>query len=108
MSRPMLLLLLLAGCASTPPMPDEHAWEGVRLSADEQQTDPLPQARTMIDLRETAGSLDHAIALLKWHLERHPESIELQMLLAEAHSRSAEALDLEKKEDQSPHLYHRT
>jgi len=89
-------------------MPDEHAWEGVRLSAAEQQTDPLPQARTMIDLRENTGSLDHAIALLRFHVERHPESTDLRLLLAEAHSRSAEALDLEKREDQPHHLYHRT
>src|SRR5262245_32936433 len=104
----LLLLLATVGCASTPPMPDVHGWQGVQLSAAEQQTDPLPSARSMIEDRETPGSLDHAIALLKWHVERHPESGDLHLLLAEAHSRSAEALDLAKKEDQGPHLYHRT
>ena len=104
----MLLLLFAVGCASTPAQSGPQSWEGVRLSADEQQTDPLPSARSMIDLRETAGSLDHAIALLRWHLEKHPESAELHQLLAEAHSRSCEALDLQKREDQGPHQGHRT
>ena len=104
----MLVLLFAVGCASTPPQSGEQAWEGVRLSADEQQVDPLPSARSMIDLRETPGSLDHAIALLKWHVEKHPESAELHQLLAEAHSRSCEALDLQKREDQGPHQAHRT
>ena len=104
----MLLLLFAVGCASTPVQSGPQSWEGVRLSADEQQTDPLPSARTMIDLRETPGSLDHAIALLRWHLEKHPESAELHQLLAEAHSRSCEALDLQKREDQGPHQQHRT
>jgi tetratricopeptide (TPR) repeat protein len=105
----MLLLLLAVGCASDPgPMPDDYPSQGVQLTATEQQADPLPAARLMIDQRETPGSLDHAIALLQWHLERHPDSADLHLLLAEAHSRSAEALDLEKKEDRAPHQYHRT
>jgi len=104
----VLYLLLAAGCASAPPMPDDHAWQGVHLSAAEQQTDPLPSARLLIDRRETPGSLDHAIALLRWHVERHPQSAELHTLLAEAHSRSAEALDVQKREDLGSHLYHRT
>lgn len=105
----MLLLLFAVGCSSTPaPIPDEHPWQGVNLTATEQQSDPLPAARLMIDHRETSGSLDHAIALLRWHVERHPESADLHLLLAEAHSRSAEALDAQKKEDQGAHQYHRT
>jgi tetratricopeptide (TPR) repeat protein len=106
----MLLLLFAVGCASTSaaPVPDDHPWQGVNLTANEQQSDPLPAARLLIDQRETPGSLDHAIALLRWHVERHPESADLHLLLAEAHSRSAEALDLEKKEDQGSHQYHRT
>src|SRR6185436_8803831 len=106
--RWMLLVLFAIGCSSTPTMPDEHPWQGVHLSAAEQQTDPLPSARAMIDQHETAGSLDHAIALLSWHVERRRESADLHLLLAEAHSRAAEALDLQKKEDQGPHLHHRT
>lgn len=104
----MMLLLFAVGCASTPSMPDDHPWQGVHLNASEQSADPLPSARLMLDQRETPGNLDHAIALLNWHVERHPESADLHLLLAEAHSRSAEALDLEKKEDRGPHLYHRT
>jgi len=104
----MLLLLFAVGCASTPVQSGPQTWEGVRLSADEQKTDPLPSARSMIDLRETPGSLDHAIALLRWHAEKHPESAEIHQLLAEAHSRSCETLDLQKSEDQGPHQHHRT
>src|SRR6185436_20909714 len=106
--RFMLVLLFAVGCSSTPPMPQELAWQGVQLTATEQKADPLPAARTMINERETAGNLDHAIALLNWHVERRPESADLHLLLAEAHSRAAEALDLQKKEDQGPHLHHRT
>ena len=80
----MLLLLLAVGCASTPEMPSAHDWQDVRLSAEEQKGDPLPNARTLIEQRETPGTLDHAIALLVWHLERHPESADLHQLLAEA------------------------
>ena len=101
-------MVLTLGCVSTPEMPAQHAWQEVRLSATEQEADPLPSARLMIDHRETPGSLDHAIALLRWHLDRRPGSAEIHQLLAEAHSRSAEALDLQKREDQPPHLYHRT
>jgi len=104
----MLVLLFAVGCSSTPPMPQELAWQGVQLTSTEQKADPLPAARMLIDQRETAGNLDHAIALLNWHVERRPESAELHQLLAEAHSRCCEALDLEKQEDQSQHLYHRT
>jgi tetratricopeptide (TPR) repeat protein len=107
-ARSLIWVLLTVGCASAPAMPLEHGWQGVELTAEEKKADPLPSARALIEHRETAGSLDHAIALLRWHVERHPESADLHQALAEAHSRSAEALDLQKPEDQGPHLYHRT
>lgn len=106
--RSALWILFAIGCVSTPEMPADHGWQRVRLTEEDTAADPLPSARTLIDRRETPGSLDRAIALLRWHLDRKPGSPEIHLLLAEAHSRSAEALDLQKPEDQSPHLYHRT
>src|SRR5437870_4551272 len=81
------------GCASNPP-PQEYGWQKQQLSADEQKEDPAPIAARLIEQREGAGNLDHAIALLNWHVERQPESTALHLLLAEAHSRAAEMLDL--------------
>ncbi|MBI3856695.1 MAG: hypothetical protein HY293_13490, partial [Planctomycetes bacterium] len=101
-------MIWASGCASTPSMPTDPTWRQVTLTTEERHRDPLPDAVRLIDLRETPGNLDHAIALLRWHAERKPGSVELQRLLAEAHSRSAEALDLQKEEDRAPHLYHRT
>jgi tetratricopeptide (TPR) repeat protein len=104
-----LLMLLSVGCGSNEPVPAEgYAWQHVQVSASEQKEDPIPTATKLIEQRETPGSLDKAIALLDWHVERNPGSAELHELLAQAHSRSAEMLDLNKPEDRSPHQHHRT
>jgi tetratricopeptide (TPR) repeat protein len=97
-------LLLVAGCATAPAylVPD------VTISAEDQHLDPLQIAPELIERRETPGSLERAIALLRWHWKRQPESVDLNALLAEAHSRMCESLDLKKPEDLSPHLEHRT
>jgi tetratricopeptide (TPR) repeat protein len=108
-TRAAVWMIVLAGCASSPPpMPRQHRWQSVQLSAGDQKGNPLLSARTLIDQRETPGNLDHAIALLNWHLERQPQSADLHQMLAEAHSRAVEGLDLKKTEDQPQHLYHRT
>lgn len=89
-------------------MPDEHAWEKVVLTDEERKANGIEDARKRIDLREEPGSMDHAIAILRYHSQRRPDAADLHLLLAEAHSRAAEALNLEKPEERSPHLYHRT
>src|SRR5262245_51913390 len=102
-------LVLAAGCSSTPEMmPEDHGWQKVKLTADDEKADPLKLAPKLIDEREKPGSLDHAIALLNWHLDRHPDSAALHQLLAEAHSRYAESLDPTKADDKAAHAYHRT
>jgi tetratricopeptide (TPR) repeat protein len=100
------LLLLAIGCSTSGPPPKDHAWQKVSLSADDEKGDPLKTAPKLLEQREQPGSLDHAIALLTWHVERNPGSADLHQLLAEAHSRAAEALDAQKEEDRPYHKYH--
>jgi tetratricopeptide (TPR) repeat protein len=104
----VVLAVLSSSCAAEQAPPDAHPMQGVRLTPEEQTRDPLPGATQLIEQRETAGSLDHAIALLNWHVERHPESAELHRFLAEAHSRAVETLDLKKAADRPGHELHRT
>ena len=105
---PAVLLLLALGCSSAERAPEDHAWQKVPLTADDEKGDPLKAAPKLIEQREKPGSLDHAIALLNWHVLRNPQSAELQQLLAEAHARSAEALDASKDEERPYHKYHYT
>ena len=102
------LLILAFGCSSAERVPENHSWQKVSLSADDENADPLRAAPTLIEQREKQGSLDHAIALLNWHLQKNPQSAELHLLLAEAHARSAEALNAQKDEDRPYHKYHYT
>src|SRR5689334_7279315 len=97
--RPLLLALCL-GCATAAPFQVPE----VEISAADQRADPLKLAPELIEHREIPGNLDHAIALLRWHWKRQPGSVDLNALLAEAHSRACEALDLKKAEDQPKHL----
>jgi len=100
-----VVFLPCTSCAADPP---EQTQAAVPLTADEQKHDPLPAARKLLDLPEAPGNLDHAETLLAWHVERHPDNPELHLLLAEAHSRAAEKLDLAKPEDRAGHQRHRT
>jgi tetratricopeptide (TPR) repeat protein len=104
------ILAISAGCGSTTePEPAEgHAWQHVQVSPAEQKDNPIPTATRLIDQRETPGNLDRAIALLNWHVERRPDSAELHELLAQAHSRAAEMLDIAKPENRAGHQHHRT
>ena len=102
-------MILAIGCSSTPePMAGDQGWQRVKLTGDDEKADPLKAAPKLIEEREKPGSLDHAIALLTWHSERSPQSAELHQLLAEAHARSAEALDVQKEEDRPYHKAHYT
>jgi tetratricopeptide (TPR) repeat protein len=101
-------LALAVGCSSSPgPLPEDHAWQKVRLTDEDEKADPVKLVPAMIDQREAPGSLDRAIALLRFHVEKNPQSAEYRTLLAEAHSRAAEALDVKKPEDLPYHAYHR-
>jgi hypothetical protein len=102
------LLILAFGCSSAERAPENHSWQKVPLTADDEKADPLKAAPKLIEEREKPGSLDHAIALLNWHQERNPQSAELHLLLSEAHARSAEALNAQKDEDRPNHKYHYT
>lgn len=100
---------LALGCSTSPgPMPEDHAWQRVRITDDDQKSDPLQTVPKLLEQHEAPGTLDHAIALLRWHVERQPQSPELRQLLAEAHSRAAEALDPKKSDELPYHAYHRT
>jgi tetratricopeptide (TPR) repeat protein len=108
----MLALISLGACspasgendlAVSDPMPAT-----VTLSNAENQVDPLRSARVLIDQRETPGALDHAIALLDGYLPQKPHSVEHLVILAEAHSRCLEVLDVKKPADRAPHELHRT
>jgi tetratricopeptide (TPR) repeat protein len=104
------ILVLALGCASSTPAapPGGYSWQQKELSDAEKKTDPIPTATRLIDERESPGKLDQAIALLQYHVDQHPDNVALQTLLAEAHARSAEMLDLAKTEDRAPHQHHRT
>jgi tetratricopeptide (TPR) repeat protein len=102
------LLLLALGCSTADVAPQDPAWQKVPLTAEEAKSDPLKTAPKLIEQREKPGSLDRAIALLNWHLERNPQSADLHLLLAEAHARSSEALSADKEEERPYHKYHYT
>jgi tetratricopeptide (TPR) repeat protein len=105
----LVLIPLAAGCASTPVGPQERpSHESVQLSDEEKQQDPIPAVTRLLDQREAAGNLDRALALLTWHVGQRPDSAPYHELLAEAHARSCEALDLKKPEDRQPHKDHRS
>ena len=104
-------LLVLSACSTTTsvddPAPSGPLATKVVLTEAEMKGDPLPAARKLIDQRETPGALDHAVALLEAHLPKRQSSA-LLVMLAEAHSRRLEALDIKKGADLAPHELHRT
>jgi len=105
-------LMLLGGCSMTSSendlAPSGLTSSAVTLTKAELQDDPLPAARLLIDQRETAGALDRAIALLEGQLPGRGKSVGLLVLLAEAHSRCLETLDVKKPADLAAHEQHRT
>ncbi len=105
-------LLLLGACAATSsendPAPSAPTPGAVTLTAAELQGDPLPAARKLIDQGEAPGCLDRAIALLERKRTGKPASADLLVLLAEAHSRSLDRLDVHKPADLVAHEQHRT
>lgn len=106
---PIAAFVLFLGCSTSPgPMPQDHAWERVAITDEDRKSDPLKVVPALIEQRERPGSLDHAIALLRWHVQQQPQSPEIRTLLAEAHARSAEALDPRKSEEIPYHAYHWT
>src|SRR5258706_3942414 len=98
------MLVLAAGCATTP----ASVTPDIELQADDQHADPLKLVPELLENRETPGNLERAIAVLNWHLKQQPGSVDFHALLAEAHSRFVETLDLKKAEDQPRHKEHRT
>jgi tetratricopeptide (TPR) repeat protein len=109
-----LALLLLAGCASTP----APQLDGALLPDLGEPDEPLsdsekgagPDASKLARaLLSSTDLLDHhVISILRHHWPLTPKSIELNLLLAEAHARFVDSLDVKKKEDRLPHERHRT
>lgn len=87
---PAALLLALAACSTGEPATEKPS---VGLNAAEQSADPTLAARKLIDQPEADANLDHAAALVEWHLEKQPGRADLHVLAAEAHSRACEQLD---------------
>ncbi len=104
----MMLLLLLAACSSLPSPQEAAAPPQVQLTEEDRKGDPRKTAPELIEHRESPGALDHAVALLDWHLQQHPDDGALRLLLAEAHSRACEVLDAKKADDKAAHQQHRT
>jgi tetratricopeptide (TPR) repeat protein len=94
------------GCASAPVVPQNQPL--IELTDEEKRKDPVPEATQLIEEREKPGKMDHAIRLLQYHVDQHPESGQLHELLAEVHARSCETLQLSKSEDRQLHREHRT
>jgi tetratricopeptide (TPR) repeat protein len=65
--------------------------------------DAAALARTALDSSEDAPG--HVVSLLRYHWTSHPESAELNTLLAEAHARIVDGLD--RKKDAERHRRHR-
>lgn len=106
------VLLLLGACATTSSegdaAPAGPMSASVTLTDAEVRGNPIPAARKLIDQPEAPGTLVHAIALLEHHLSKSPRSVEFLLLLAEAHSRALEPLDVKKPGDLGAHEQHRT
>lgn len=71
----------------------------------------LASGRDLLHRRETPGALEHVVALLHEHRAAHHEvsirSAELAALLAEAHARLADTLNLGRQENKERHRQHR-
>jgi tetratricopeptide (TPR) repeat protein len=93
-----LLLLAVPGCLE-PPEPQERP-EAPAQSAPEVDpgVDPLKTGRDLIEHREEGDNLDRAIRLLESQTTQNPQSAPLHALVAEAYSRSLEAMGDHKSE----------
>jgi tetratricopeptide (TPR) repeat protein len=59
------------------------------------------------ELANHEDQVRHVIALLRFHWPSNPESAEINILLAQAHARVLEGLELKNKADREPHRRHR-
>lgn len=91
-----LLFLAVAGCSSAAPKTPDSVTEA---SVEEQKLDPHKAGRQLIDTRETEGHLDRAVRVLEYHATQKPQDAKLQVLAAEAYSRSLEDMGDRKKTD---------
>jgi tetratricopeptide (TPR) repeat protein len=98
MNRPLTFLLLaVCGCAAEPEIPDS----ATEPTATEQKLDPLKTGRELLDQREKDDNLDRAVRILEWHAGQKPKDEKVQLLAAEAYSRSLEVLGDRKKTDKT-------
>jgi tetratricopeptide (TPR) repeat protein len=102
-------VLIPAACVAPelpPSGPDLGSYLKPLSAEDERLPAPvkLNRAATLIEARETPGSLERAVALLR-SLPADPVT---HGLLAEAHSRACEGLNLKEAGDRESHRMHRT
>ena len=97
------LLLLLAGCSAAAPPQDADApmlpdlGEADEPLSDSERGAGPDAARLARALLSSTDLLDHhVISILRHHWPLTPGSFELNVLLAEAHARHVDALDLKK------------
>lgn len=95
-----LALLAVPGCLE-PPEPAPEPAPPPAIAAEDQGADPVKTGRDLIEHREEDDNLDRAIRLLESHSAKEPESAVLHQLIAEAYSRSLEALGTRKSEERT-------
>src|SRR5262245_1851188 len=113
MRRLVLCVALASGCAApeTPPVttlpdvgePGEVSGDDRALSLEQ----ALRVAADLIRTRETPGHLDRAVAVLRHQWNANRRSAPLNLMLAEAHARIVDTLDLHKSGDAERHKRHR-
>jgi tetratricopeptide (TPR) repeat protein len=94
--------LFAVACSETPEGPVTPALMA-EPSAHEKGLDPVTVGRRLIEEREQDDNLHKAIRLLHWHATQKPQSVDLQILAAEACSLALELLDPKKADDKASH-----
>jgi tetratricopeptide (TPR) repeat protein len=107
----LLVLVALAACAGpSRPITEIDFETAFPLDDAERELSPdevLAAARRLLADRESPGALDHAVSLMHYHRPLDAGSVELDVLLAEAHCRIADACDLGEKAGTAQHRQHR-
>ncbi len=109
------VLVALGACVSVPepasgPVPPDLGGPEAGLHGPDRGLDvprSLARAAELIEQRETPGSLDLALAILRARWRQDPAHPVVNLALAEAHSRRCETLDLKNPGDRAAQARHR-